>query len=390
MPRFTYQGIDVQQQLVSGELEAEGVQQAIAELEGRGIVVQAIGLASLAAAVPAPPPAPIEQPSASRLNEDQSETLLRNALAAVIDRGRSIVPALRALAADASLGRQRRELLAVSRVLERGNVDEATQSLSTLPDYFLPLVSSAVAAKDPTRLLQGFLHESNRAGELQKRWWFAVSYPMIVICLALLVIVALNLTVLPTFRELFADFGLTLPTLTLWVISLSQWSSTGLIVAAFVAALIVVFSLINPRRVLPLTLGDWLSKRFRWTAGRSMVNSRLAGFSADLVQAGIDAPSALALASHVTGQRQRSATTRGGAIQPSTLLFAVQADVSAPARVRLLQEISACYAERAQKPLSWAHGLLGPLAVSAVGLIVGVIVLALFLPLVDLINNLSG
>jgi type II secretory pathway component PulF len=58
-------------------------------------------------------------------------------------------------------------------------------------------------------------------------------------------------------------------------------------------------------------------------------------------------------------------------------------------RVRLLREIGACHADRARNRLSWARGAFQPIAICIIGAAVGLVAVALFLPLVDLINNLS-
>ena len=61
-----------------------------------------------------------------------------------------------------------------------------------------------------------------------------------------------------------------------------------------------------------------------------------------------------------------------------------------PARIHLLKELSAGYAQRVRERFSWTGGIVEPLAIAMVGLIVIGVVLALFLPLIQLVNNLSG
>jgi type II secretory pathway component PulF len=56
----------------------------------------------------------------------------------------------------------------------------------------------------------------------------------------------------------------------------------------------------------------------------------------------------------------------------------------------MLREISACHAERVQFGLSWSAGFVEPAAICMVGIAVGWVVIGLFLPLVNLINGLSG
>ena len=73
----------------------------------------------------------------------------------------------------------------------------------------------------------------------------------------------------------------------------------------------------------------------------------------------------------------------------ATVLYALRTEMPAATRVRLLSEIGVCHGERARRFLSWTHGIIEPLAIAAVGLVVGATVLALFLPLVSLVQGLS-
>jgi type II secretory pathway component PulF len=63
--------------------------------------------------------------------------------------------------------------------------------------------------------------------------------------------------------------------------------------------------------------------------------------------------------------------------------------MSETSRIRLLREISACHADRARLRLSWSSGIIEPITICAVGIVVGLMVLALFLPLVKLIEGLT-
>jgi type IV pilus assembly protein PilC len=74
----------------------------------------------------------------------------------------------------------------------------------------------------------------------------------------------------------------------------------------------------------------------------------------------------------------------------ATAIHALRTPIPLSARVAILKELSLIYARRAERKLSWTRGIFEPLAIMVVGLIVGVVVLAIFIPLIDLINNLSG
>ena len=60
------------------------------------------------------------------------------------------------------------------------------------------------------------------------------------------------------------------------------------------------------------------------------------------------------------------------------------------ARIHLLREVAQSHAQRAAKLLSWTQGVMEPLAICVLGILVGFTVLSLILPLVRLIQGLSG
>jgi type II secretory pathway component PulF len=74
----------------------------------------------------------------------------------------------------------------------------------------------------------------------------------------------------------------------------------------------------------------------------------------------------------------------------ASMTHALVAEMPTSTRVRLLREISDCYADRTGRLLSWSRGLAAPLATITIGLLIGIMVLGLFIPLISLIENLSS
>ncbi|MEX2316006.1 MAG: type II secretion system F family protein [Pirellulales bacterium] len=399
MTQFRYQALDAKQQLITGQIEAETVSQAIAQLEANGLAVQSItsAAADLAAASADSPFQGELRPGGGG---DQSA--LRVLMERVLAQGMSIVPALRAYAQELPDQRGRRQMLEVVRVLAGGNVDEAISSLQARPEYWIPLLCAAATPGEPGHVLREFLAESKRIAALRRYRSQAITYPLSIAGIAVGVFITLSYLVIPTFREIFADFGLSLPKLTLWVIGISDWVNSGkfLITAAvLIAILIAIF------RGLPASVGEWLTDHAGLPWGRSMAVARFSRFLADLLEAGLGIPAALRIASFASNRPrlQRAASRFADAVhsdkddpQPdrryltTTVEYALRSEMSPASRVRLLREVSDCHAERRSALLSWRHGFAAPIAVAVIGVFVGVMVIALFMPMVNLINNLSG
>ncbi len=413
MPSFRYHALDAKGQPVTGELEADGVQQAVAQLQTRGLIVQSIGSTESGWTSPSAKPPATDVRTAENAataprrsaGESVEQAVLRAHMATILDRGRAIAPALRAYAEEMPAGWQRRQLVAVCRVLERGDAAEATAALAELPDCWIPLLSAATSSSDAGHVLRKFLTESRRADDLRQEWWLTLAYPMILIGLVTVVMTALSIFVIPQFREIFAEFELELPQLTFWVLNLASFLSTWGVL--LVVVLIIVFTLLflKANRFLPSSAFGWLGNRFRPLYGRRMAVARFTRFTADLLEAGVSLPDALRIAGFTVKQSrmQRAAWRLANDIESSgefsqrayqrpltaTVAYALSPDTPPASRVRLLREISNCHAERVRIGLSWAAGVVEPIAICVVGFAVGLTVLASFMPMVKLVEALS-
>jgi type II secretory pathway component PulF len=400
MTHFRYQALDASGQLVAGQIQAENASQAIAQLETSGLVVQSIASAAADLALGNAPYLEGTTAAGSGGEQPAVRALVERALA----QGKSLAPALRAYAQELPNSRQRRQMLDVARVLLGGNVDEAIVAFQAQPECWIPLVSSA-ATPNPARGLREFLAEFQFIAALRRHHSQAILYPLLIACVTAGVFVALSFAVIPTFQEIFADFGLSLPKLTLGVLAISNWITSGqfLITAAVLIAVIVVLKTIV--RVLPASIRDWFTDHGGLPWGRSMAVARFSRFLADLLEAGLGIPAALRTAGLASNKArlQRAAARLADALHSSkavpppdepylttTVLYALRSDMPAASRVRLLREISDCHAERRGALLSWTRGLAAPIAIAVIGIFVGIMVLALFLPMVNLINSLSS
>ena len=202
------------------------------------------------------------------------------------------------------------------------------------------------------------------------------------------------------------EFGCELPDLTSVVFTLSNWITSGQLGIILAILLAIGALLLNIKRMLPWSVRDSMGSWFDSPRGRTTVIARFARFTADLLDAGLDIPDALRIAGFTTNRpRLRRASWRlanemesgGDGAQrtfgyplTATVLHALFSEMATESRIRLLKEISNCYADRARIRLSWTRGIIEPITICVIGLLVGGIVIALFLPLISLVNSLSG
>jgi type IV pilus assembly protein PilC len=402
MPTFYYQARSASSDLISDQVSADTLAQAVAQLESQGLTIVAIGTTPL----PAAPPGenPFGASSAERRLATEQAALAEH-LSRVIERGRDLLPALHAYAQELPSGRRKRELGTVLHVLDRGDAAQAASTLSTMPGYWIPLLGAATSSRDPGRILREFVQESERASELSRQWWLALAYPALLGGLAATVMVALSVFVIPIFRDIFSGFGLKLPAFTILVLTVADWIASGRILI-WIAAIVAGWWLLwQAARLLPVSWRNWCSDRWALRWGRATALARFAQFSADLLEAELATPQAVRLAGIATGnppirraadrlaeslESGNRATPSGAAVLTSTIRSAlVDRQAAVNARIRLLREVSNCYSDQARRRLSWTTGVIEPLAICAIGFVVGATVIALFLPLVTLVHGLS-
>ena len=73
-----------------------------------------------------------------------------------------------------------------------------------------------------------------------------------------------------------------------------------------------------------------------------------------------------------------------------SLLHALSAGEGNRASVPLIRELSHVYSDRVSARMSRRSGVSSPLMVIAVGMVVGLVVISLFMPLVGMVTSLSG
>jgi type IV pilus assembly protein PilC len=403
MPRFYYQAHSADQQLVDGEIEAESVVAAIAQLEKLGLTVEAIGFATpdtAARLASRKPPASSQAPPVLEIVDfsPNDDAILLAQLEQTLARSQPLTPMLRAYAEEIPSSQRRRKLSGICRVIERGNADAALASLPAAPEFWIPLIGSAARSGDLTEVIRNFIIESHRADGSRRRWWLLLAYPAFLIGFAFAVLIAFAVLVVPTFRSIFEDFDLELPQLTITTLEVSRWLTS-------LRGWLEIFGVLAAVGVILWALRSKLAGWWTFFFGRSSSISRFAGFTAELHRAGLPLPDALRIAGRTShdwlARASRSLARRLDVNQLDDLeplasrltaafLFAVTTPASTRTRIRLLETISECHADRARSRLSWTQGLLGPVAIFVIGFVVAFITFSLFIPLVDLVNNLSG
>lgn len=154
--------------------------------------------------------------------------------ATMIDSGLPLVQCLDIQSKQAPNETFRDQLSRIKEQVESGST--FADALKQYPGTFDELFRNMVAAGEVGGILDTILNRLaaylEKAEKLKRQIKGAMMYPLIVMIVASIVITLLLLKVVPTFEEMFAEFGQTLPAPTQFVIGLSQWLQANFIFLA--------------------------------------------------------------------------------------------------------------------------------------------------------------
>ncbi|WP_182868995.1 hypothetical protein [Stieleria mannarensis] len=276
--------------------------------------------------------------------------------------------------------------------------------------WLLTLQSSAAT----TDALTAMLEQSAFQHGLRTKKIRTIAYPVVLLAIAATLMIAVIAILVPTFDEMYREFGLRLPATTEALINISRAVNAQPLVTV---ALLIAF-LASLAGGLWLWIGDGALKT-KLLAPRidgPTIRQSLAKISlqvAELLDEGIALDRALKIAAesasevtirslvgdlaiqagHDAGNLHR---TRAAMVCPPNFLFALNPASQSAGRIEstpnttMLRELATNYRELSIRRRDWVAFVLGQVTVIGVGLMIGFLVLALFSPMVSLVSALSS
>lgn len=242
-----------------------------------------------------------------------------------------------------------------------------------------------------------FLEASNR---LRAKVKSAMMYPTVVICVALTISTGLIVFIVPTFAKMFSGFGAELPKPTQMLLDTSNFiRNYWYIVIAAVAA--AIYSL---RRYAKTEKGayniDNLRLKFPLLGKLALKISitRFASTFAQLMSSGVPIIQAMTIVGVATGNKvigkaildarsnveqgnTVSATLKGNKLFPSMLIHMLSAGEQTGKMEEMLSKLAHFYQEEVDTMLEGLTSMLEPLLMVVIGVMIGGIVLAMFMPI---------
>ncbi len=287
-------------------------------------------------------------------------------------------------------------------------------ALRAHPRSFDALYCSLVHAGEQAGALESMLDRvatyQEKTQSLKARVRKALTYPVAVIIVALVVSGVLLIEVVPQFQEIFSGFGADLPPFTLFVIGISDALRTGwplacITVAAAVAGLIAAhrrstgFKQVCDRLVLKLPVfGPIVEKSAVARYARTLATTFAAGVP--LIEALRSVSGATGNSVYrqaVAGLRESVATgqplyvsMRQSGVFPNMVVQMVAVGEEAGALDDMLAKSAAYYEEQVDNAVDSLTSLMEPLIMAILGVLVGGLVIAMYLPIFQLGSVVSG
>jgi type IV pilus assembly protein PilC len=236
-------------------------------------------------------------------------------------------------------------------------------------------------------------------------------YPSIVISVAIIVLSIVMIFVVPTFAEMFKDMGTTLPALTQLIVDISTFLKNNIIYILIAIALVIFLLFTTYRRSeRARRLYDAFLLKL-WLVGPLLLKTVIARFCrtlATLTSGGIPILDGLEITAKASGNKvteeaileARKEVTEGKTLAeplaakpkifPPMVVQMIAVGEQTGALDDMLNKIADFYEDEVDAAVAALLSALEPIMIAFLGATVGVIVVAMYLPMFKLISTMAG
>ncbi|MBL4810081.1 MAG: type II secretion system F family protein [Phycisphaerales bacterium] len=345
-------------------------------------------------------------------------TLFTRQLSTLQDAGLPLLRSLQILESQQKPGVLKNVLQNVTEDVEGGS--SLSESMAKQPKAFNHLYVKMVNAGEIggvldiiLQRLSEFMEKSER---LKRKIKGAMVYPIVVILIAMVILTGIMVFIIPQFVEIFTDFEVELPALTLWLMSTSNWvvgklpgqEIPGWIIIIF-GPFVIFFGVKLLRKTKPgVAVLDWMMLRTPvfGTLVRKTTIARFTRTLGTLISAGVPILEAVTITGQTSGNYVfekalrkvhdsiREGETFADPLRESKVCDAIVVNMIDVGEETgdmdsMLMKIADNYDEEVDVAVESLVSLLEPIMVVFLGGMVGTIVVAMFLPMVKMIESLQ-
>jgi type IV pilus assembly protein PilC len=428
MPKFDYVALDSRGKETKGSVEAASQNEAIGRVKEMQLFPTKIVETEKAQEKKASKPA--SRPKAGKKNRGKLDmqinikipglggkvkpkvlTTFTRQLATLVDAGLPLLRGLRVLEKQERNGTLRRILGELALSIEGGST--FSEALAQHPKVFNRLFVNMVKAGELGGVLEVVLKRlaefSEKAQKIKGKVKAALFYPIAVLIVAVGILTLLLVMVIPRFKEVFAGMGVKLPGFTVFVLACSDAVKNHYLQTLGGATVLVVGFLMAIKTKVGRII--WDKFKLKMPPFGSVVSkvaiSRFARTLGTLVSSGVPILQALTIVKDTAGNVIISNAISGvhesvkegetitspleaSGVFPPMVVSMVDVGEQTGALPEMLLRIADNYDEEVDNAVASMTSLLEPIMIVFLAVIVGSIVIAMFLPLIAMITNLSG
>ncbi len=427
MPKYSYVALDAHGKETKGTIEVASQNEAIGRVKEMGFfptkIVETEKPQEKSARKKTKAPAgaggkkksaldiQIKIPGLSGRVKPKVLTTFTRQLATLVDAGLPLLRGLRVLEKQERNATLRGILSELALAIEGGST--FSEALAQHPKVFNRLFVNMVKAGELGGVLEVVLKRlaefSEKAQKIKGKVKSAMFYPVAVLIVASGILILLLTFVIPRFQDVFAGLNIKMPKFTLFVLGVSNVVKNHFFYAALgVAAFVVLFLLF-----LKTKFGRHIWDKFKLKVpilGPVISKVAIARFSrtlGTLVSSGVPILQALTIVRETAGNviisnavnavhesvkegETITAPLEGSGAFPPMVVSMVDVGEQTGALPEMLLRIADTYDEDVDNAVSAMTSLLEPFMIIFLAVIVGSIVIAMFLPLIAMISQMSG
>ena len=331
-------------------------------------------------------------------------------LSTLQDAGLPILRSLRILEGQCRPGPLKSSLIGVIEDVESGSTlsEAMAKQPKAFDNLYVNMVKAGEAGGALEVILQRLAEFKERAESLKRKVKGAMIYPCAVITVATLIVGFIMYYIIPKFKKIFDDFGTELPTMTVLLINISNAVvNYWYLGPAIPFALWLMIKIIKKNKTGAYVC-DWIALRIPLLGliFRKSIVARTCRTLGTLIASGVPILEALSITRDTAGNtvfykayEHIIAAIREGETMAVPLretrtvdeivVNMVDVGEETGALDTMLYKVADVFDEEVGVLVEGLVNLLEPLMVVTLGMIVGFIVIALFMPLIKLLNDLS-
>ncbi len=424
MATFAYEALNAAGKPQKGTIDAGTTDEAIAKIKSQGFFPTQVREQKVKKSAVVQPGAVAKKKkpggfAIGRVGVKQMTSFTRQ-LSTLQDAGLPLLRSLEILESQQKPGQLKNVLSGVCEEVEGGS--SLSESMGKYPKafdrFYVKMVNAGEIGGVLDIILQRLAEFMEKSQRLKRRVRGAMVYPIAVIIIAGLILIGIMWFIIPKFEEIFTDFGVALPALTTWLISTSRWVGGTATPDQAIPGIFIVL----PAPILFMVAWKLIRKAGPGKAitdtmllytpifGKIIRKTVIARFTrtlGTLIAAGVPILEAIRITKDTCGnyvfekamQKVHDSIREGeGFATPlresktcdAIVVNMIDVGEETGEMDAMLMKIADNYDEEVDVAVASLVSLLQPLMVVVLGLIVGTIVVAMFLPLVAMINSLNG